>query len=203
MSDLFTDLAGDLERDLPRCPRGAIISALADTWRDFCRRALVWRPVFTLNVVEGQTSYPITITQNADVVQVEEVRWRSESDVTAGAVGLKLGLSAYDIGRDTNGRLVLALKQPPVASVSGGITVRIALAPVRNSTVLEDEDLFLRYQDGIKGGALAELAGKPRRPWSSPSLAQRGRSDFYNAVSNGLADRIRNFAPGHTTMVTA
>jgi len=203
MSDLFTDLSRDLEQDLPRCPRGAIVKALADTWRDFCRRALVWRPVFTLDVVEGQTDYPIIITHNADVVQVDEVRWRSASDVTAGADGLKLGLSAYSIARDTQGRLVLTLKQPPVASLPGGLTVRIALTPVRDSTVLEDEDLFLRYQDGIKGGALYELAGKPRRPWSSPSLAQRGRMDFYNAVSDGLADRIRNFAPGHTTMVTA
>lgn len=196
MADLFTDIARDVEKDLPRCPRGAIIKALSDSWRDFCRRAMVWRPVVVLDRVAGQKMYPVNITSNADVVQVDKVRWRTPDEVTADDRGLVLSLTQYSIHRDSAGRLCLALALPPPDSVTGGLTVHVVLSPKRDETNVEDEDLFLRYQDGIIGGALFDLASKPRRPWSSQTIAARGRVDFMNAVSQGLADRVKNFAPG-------
>jgi hypothetical protein len=202
MSSLFEDLAQDLERDLPRCPRGAIIKALADAWRDLCRRALVWRPVYLIDRSAGQTRYLVQIKESADVVQVDRVRWRNAAEVAADLPGQALNLSAYSFASSDTG-FHLVLRHPPQDDQASGLSVQVVLAPTRNSTDIEcDEPLFLRYQDGIIGGALFDLASTPRRPWTSPTVAKRGRRDFLNAVSMGLSDRIKNFAPGQSILET-
>jgi hypothetical protein len=196
MADVFTDLARDLESDLPRCPRPAIIKALADAWRNLCRRALVWRHTEYLNRVAGTARYEVVIPFNADLVQVDRVRMRTEAQVTAKHPGDAMSIEYYRVERTTDGRIMLTFDPAPVDSVASGIGVTLCLSPKRNETNVEDPDLFIRYEAGVIGGALYELAGKPRRPWSSPTLARQGMTAFNNAISQGLADRVKRYKPG-------
>lgn len=95
-------------------------------------------------------------------------------------------------------------EEPNIIHITGGAAsydVRISVAPKRDACELPSP-LYERYKSAIQTGALANLYGIPRRPWSSQPLAISRRMEFDRRIASAGIDRLMGHQQGPIKMKT-
>lgn len=184
----YEDLVPDMADDLPRCPAPAMVDALRRAFREFCRKTRIWREWLAINQVDGETTYTIIVPYDADLLTANELRLRTAAQVTAGEQGgLVLG-HLWKVTQDPGQLPKLWLDWEPREDITGGLYLEIVMAPNPDVRLCENTDVLMTYADGIRARAVAILASRPNRPWSSDTVMADRQAEYWSDVNRAMAD---------------
>lgn len=161
---------------LPGAPTVALDIALRQAATEFCSKSLAWRfdhP--NIAVTSGTASYAFVPPSGAAAHAITYADFDGdEIDCHAGELNIA---SAVDNWRNATGtpRYVLggatSLQLVPEPGADGTLTLKVALKPSPSATGIDDV-IFNEYREAIMHGALARMMLSPKKPYSSPQLAQ-------------------------------
>jgi hypothetical protein len=83
----------------------------------------------------------------------------------------------------------------PAGTDSYDVFIRVALAPTRTSTDV-DERLSVSYLEDIAAGALSRLLAMPNRPWSNTEGARYYGSVFASAKVDAAIEATKSYGRG-------
>jgi hypothetical protein len=170
----------------------------------FCERTKAYTYVLpAINVVAGQASYTLTpeagyritdvlkdgVVYNGtplnpnDPVSLDFVfgDWR-----VAGVVG------PPDYYISDVARSAVTLVRTPDTSITGGLVVTVAEAPIITATAVPDV-LRERYHEAIKHGAVGALMAMAKRPWSNAAEATWHMQQFNAAIGGADIEKARGY----------
>lgn len=168
----------------PGCPEIAATAALRDSAVQFCEQTLIHQvdhdPVSVIaNVADYDLETPVTQTRVFKIMRA----WYKGTQLTAvapdqvteptvynqsiGGYQKKTGTPVGFIHKDADS---FSLSPVPDATVAGAITMRVALAPLRNSTTVADF-LYQNWGEVISHGALQRILSMVGRPFSNAPAA--------------------------------
>ncbi len=180
LPDILVEVPGVSEPLAERHAREAAIK--------FCRRSKAY--VYTLDpipVIANQPEYDFGAPSKTVIVEPLELWLAGEKLIPATSAELSAtykdwksqsGVPKYYLAEthDVNLRL-LTLALTPNTSDATGVTGRVALAPTRDATGIE-EIIYEDYGREIAYGALATLLLMANKPWSKPDLGDDYRKRF-------------------------
>jgi hypothetical protein len=80
----------------------------------------------------------------------------------------------------------------PASSITGGLTMRVAVAPTADQTTVLDRFWnHLDYRDAITNGALAYMFNMNNMPWTDANEATKRQSMFNDAIGKFDAQRAK------------
>ena len=197
----FEDFCPEVAAECAGAPDSLIISAVRDASRDFCRRTLTWQndPV-SLPYADGTSDYFLDVPDEAQVVLVVSIVADSARRLVPATLDL---LEARWPGwREASGAprgfLVVDSKTVrfvPTPDADGDYVATAAFMPSSTATTL-DAEVYDRYYDVIKSGALARLKTHTAEMFFDPSGAAFHRQLFIAGATAATADRNRGMARG-------
>jgi len=186
---------------MPHCPGlGKLLAfqSVRSAGIEFCERSLRYRYDHpAIDVVGNTSTYTLTPEASARVCDILSVRYNGtlldpatddELDMlwtdwrtVAGSVGYYQGTLAMN---------AVKLIRTPDVSLTDGLTVVIAQAPVHNTTTFPDW-MFERYREGIVAGAFMRLYAMPKKPWSDDGLSVYYGNMFDQAIGRANTDKAQ------------
>jgi len=187
------DLAPRVERDIPRCPRAAILDALSDAWHALCEEAEVFRKEVYIVLVEGQTAYRLNLGVEASATGIASAIWRTAVDISANRPGTAIPADWLILRREGIHHFVDVNKMIGIPR-EGALNLSVILQP---DLYAEDEpqvppDILNRFAAALAAKATAILARKRGEPYFNPDLFDE-QMMIYNAAKNRI--RKHNTAP--------
>lgn len=172
--------------------------AIRDTAIDFCERTLRYRYNHpAIDVVAATSSYTLTPESGARICDILAVRYNGLpidpandadlDDLYADWRTVAGPVVAYQGVLDMN---AVKLVRTPDASLTGGLSVEVAQAPVSNATTVPDW-MFNRYRDGLVAGTLARLHALPAKPWTDNGLAVYHGHLYDQAIGRANTDKAQ------------
>lgn len=151
-------------------------ASVRDAAIEFCKRSLAWvHHMDALPIVAGVADYDLDVPDGAVAIQPLDVWADGEPldpaaprELTAlyGEWRAETGTPLYYLHEVLDGAVrQLTLAPKPIATVSNGLTARLALRPTKTSTEI-DEAIYEEYGTVIANQALGRLLLMPKRPWS-------------------------------------
>lgn len=188
------DLAPRVERDIPRCPRAAVLDALRDAWHALCEEAEVYRKEVSIVLAEGQTAYRLNLGVEASATGIASAAWRTAADIAANRHGTAIPGENFSIRRIGNNQFV-DINQLIGIQGDGALILSVILQP---DLYAEDEpqvpsDILNRFSAALAAKATAILARKRGEPYFNPDLFDE-QMTIYNAAKNRI--RKHNAARG-------
>lgn len=192
--------------EVPGCPEIAAIQAIRDSVINFCELSLIHQadhdPVAT---VAQRADYDLeTPVSGTRIVKVMKA-WHKGQELQPGAPDQVRDPSVYNqsiggytttystprafIQKDSESISLLPI---PDQSLASAITMRVALAPLRNTTTCEDF-LFEEWVEPIAAGAVAKLQLSPGKPYSNPATAAINLSNFKAGVNAARQQATRGY----------
>lgn len=187
---------------VPDCPQIAAVNAIRNACIEFCNRTLYWQEdLDPLPIVANVSNYPIDTPRGTVFIDLIEA-WNDGMALRAASVEeLSRKFRGVDwrtfqgqplyVTRIISSELLLVPQ--PSATVQNALTMRVAVAPDRDSTTVS-EDIYQNYLETIAKGARARLHSTPGQPFFdmglSQLMAQRFRAECTDArieVSRGLS----------------
>lgn len=158
-------LAPYVAPQVPGCPMPAILGALREAAREFCRDTWVWRQKDTVRAREGVTRYPLRLPSDSAFVALASVT------------------------RD--GRPLAHEFEPPetvvlVSAPRGDFEVALALMPSLAASAMPAY-LAEQWGEAIGHGARGRLLAEPGKPWTNGPAAQDSRNLFQRAKGEAKA----------------
>lgn len=204
---LYTDVLGPLLARAEGCPRALAVDALRDTCIEFCKESR-WLTTGSQVVLDG-TQVP-SFDLNVQVLDICEAKVGDDpvfvtylNNPDAEPDALAEG-GEYDYAlrfADPNNPVLTPATGVDAPSVAAPVTVDMVLciAPGPESTEIP-VDLWRRFSEGLKSGAIARLLTEPNKPWSGPSASQsvaRFAGKYARDLATATAEASRNRAqPG-------
>jgi hypothetical protein len=203
----------DVLPHLPSLPPGAAIDLLLrDAAITYCRRSrAIDRDLTPIDIVSGTATYAFSLgAPPAGTEVVHVLRCAVDGVVLDPATQESLD-DWRETWRDESGQAVAYLRPDeasiqivltPDTGITGGLELRVALAPTRSATAVDDrllaDDIHRR---AIVAGTLARAMLTPRKPYSNGELGVRHEREFNRLclVGNVTATRGRTGAPLRTT----
>ena len=205
----FTDLFNDVLPSLPGCGNDLAEYAIKQSIIDACRRSRVWKYwPDPQDVTVGEPEYDVDLPAGTDVAQIMSVRLDGRADPLTPLTVEQLDLTYPDWRTETGVIEAYAQIEPtrirvvkiPDEALPAALAMTLALQPRLASTTFPDW-IYTQFGDSLSAGALARLQRVPKKPWSDPTLAERNKRLFDNAVAaaTGAAARGLTRAPIRTT----
>jgi hypothetical protein len=156
-----------------------------------------------INVVSGQADYPLTPESGYRIVDVlsDGVFFNGKKIDPNDPVGLDMIFGKWRMPSETGApdyyicdvaRSILTLVLTPAVSITGGLLVTVAQAPLVTATQVPDV-LLSHYHEAIKHGALGALMSMNKKPWTNANLAIWHMQQFRTAMSQTDAENARGF----------
>lgn len=191
--------------DLPGCLTSAVDIALRQASIEFCEKSLAWKYSHPdIAVVAATASYDFVPPTDAVVHAITYAAFSgTEIECKAGEQGIMIadwrnatGTPEYVLGGAT------ALTLVPTPDVTGTLSMEVALKPSPSATGVDDS-IFNEYREAIVHGALSRLMMSPKKPYSSPALAQYHQSQFTILTGQAGMRQARNYtrAPLQTSIL--
>lgn len=191
--------------DLPGCSFAAMDIALRQAAIAFCEQSLTWKYTHPdIAVVAATASYNYVPPTQAVVHVVTYAEFDgTEIECKAGESNIAIadwrnqtGAPEYVLGGAT------ALTLVPTPDVAGTLSLEVALKPSPTGTGIDD-NIFSEYRQAIIHGALARLMLSPKKPYTSPSLAQYHDQQFQIKTGQAGLRQARNYtrAPLQTSIL--
>jgi hypothetical protein len=200
--------------DVPGITKEFAVDAIRNAVIDFCEKSRLYKyEPAAINVVASQASYPLIAggalpadTALWDVLYAAHdgveiyPKGKAELDglVTDWRLSTTTGVPGYYmLGVD---RASIRLVTTPADSLAGGLTLELALKPLRASTTCPDW-ILENHIDAIKHGAKWKLFSMQKKPWANAQLALYHMQEFDIACGQGdiMAGRDNTRAPLRTT----
>jgi len=184
--------------DLPGAPAAAVDIALRQAAISFCEKSLAWRYAHPkIAVTSGTASYAFVPLSGAAVHAITYAEFDGdEIECNAGELNIAsavddwrnaTGTPEYIVGGTTSLQLV------PAPDAGGTLTLKVALKPSPSATGIDD-DIFNEYREAIVHGALARMMLSPKKPYSSPQLAQYHAQQFEIKTGQAGMRQARNYS---------
>lgn len=198
----FFDL---LSPDVPGCPQAMQELAVRQAGIAFCEQSLAWTYDHPeIAVIVGTDEYAFIPPVGAVVHAITYAEFNGQeiySDVRPDNMLIwnwrhQTGTPQYALGGPTSVTLV------PTPNVAGPLAMTVALKPSPTATGI-DADIFNEYRTGIAHGALAKLMMSPKKPYTSPALAQMHQQQFNIEAATAGIRKYRGFtrAPLQTAIM--
>lgn len=202
---LYTDQLGPLLARAEGCPRALAVDALRDTCIEFCKESR-WLTTGSQVVIDG-TQVP-NLGMDVQVVDICEARvgddpvfitYLNDPDAEPDALA-ECGEYDYALRfADPNNPILTPATGVAAPSVAAPVTLDLVLviAPGPESTEIS-LDLWRRFSEGLKSGAIARLLTEPNKPWTvSGDAVRRFASKYASDLATATAEASRNRAqPG-------
>lgn len=204
----YSDLLDDVLPSLAADPSDPVTEhAIKRAVIEFCAVSWVWKHLpDAIDVTAGEAVYDLEPLPGTDVAMVMSVALGDQSLdaksvdwLDANVAGWRTVASTprYFTQVDTE-QLILA--QVPDATVTGGLTLTLALQPSQNSTGfpawIANQHLY-----ALASGAIARLMLMPGKPWTDLANGQDHRNKFESATANARANAV--FGLGRSSLRTA
>ena len=197
----FTYFLPEVATEVIGCPQPLIIHALCSAAIDLCRRSLAWMYQPAVFLTETDVAeYDLTLPAGVDLVMptavflngvpIDPVALDNDVDVGAPVVDLGSGTTVR-YAMNENNQLVLL---PAPASDDIEVTLRLAVCPTRDATVM-DAVLADTFYVQIASGAIASLCAQSSKPWTNKEVATERAARFESGV---LAASNRKLKGGTT-----
>jgi hypothetical protein len=189
LPDLIVEVAG--------CPDFTAHQAVLYAAIEFCEKSDAWAIECDPDTQStGDPYYPIPVPSSANLVQVLEfyyngnrleptppdrLRYYFQNWMTASA-----DTTTYYVD-GTNVRLV------PIPIADNPVQVRVSLKPSRTASYL-DSNLYEKYWDELRCGALARIMGQKGHVWSDPDMAAQNRERFLVGIDHARISALRGGA---------
>jgi hypothetical protein len=186
---LYTDLIDPVLARVEGCPRAVVVDAMRNSCMDFCTRSR-WLVAGTQVTVNG-TEVP-SFDLDTQVIDIAEARIAGEQILVTymndpRVDELETGEHAIVFTDPNNIELI------PPATVAEPITIDllVIVAPGPASTEIH-VDLWRRWSEALKHGALCRLYEEPGKPWSNPQAGVYCRGMYEDAITSAAAEAGRN-----------
>jgi len=183
----YADLLPAMVAQLPDCSDDLMEQALQLGGRTFCLETEAL--INTLTADDGvadQTDYAIAAPTSHEVLRIYQVYVRTEEEVTDGEDGTLQDPSKFEYEfLDKNLKFYTA---PFVEDITGGLVVRVVVAPLEDLAVL-DATFLSRWAEYIKAWAFFHLYSMTGKVWASPPQSARYFSDFRTGVAYARRDK--------------
>lgn len=186
MYQTYADLLPLMATLLPRCPESERTAELRKAWLELCERTNIWQAIITRDLVLDR-KHPLTPSDEALVKKVLKVYVRTAAEVAANRAGALLHPGRYDVVRYPGG-VRLEFIEAPIEAVTNGLQVHAVLVPKSGVKECEAPWLLSDYHQALIGRAVYQLAIRPRRPWSSLTIANQGKIDWQNGLTKALRE---------------
>jgi hypothetical protein len=200
----------DIMPDVPGASVALIQQAVRNACIELCRESLCYQHTpNAADIVAEQRDYVLVLpasTQVIDVLHAEvsdvEIFPKSDAQLDAlyGVYGIDWRdiavtgeVAYYQMTDQAKGTIRLVLT--PLSAITGGLEVKLALAPARDASTVPDWLLTSKHE-AIAHGAKHALFAMQKKPWSNADLAvfhgvqfeaAKGRADTATAKGNTRA----------------
>lgn len=185
MADL-NELVPQMQVELNQLPKAMAVGFLNRAARDFCEEVRGWvmeLPEF--NTVPGNPVHVLSLPLDMEAVAIDriEVSGREIRSATMQSLGdfMRTSRSSFRFSRTPS-------KVEPVK-------VWVVVKPARGAVDVDD-DLITRFGEVIVSGAISTMAMLPRKPWTSPELAQYHYRQFKDGMTDARISYIRERTNG-------
>lgn len=223
--DVTSRLMNNLRVSLPGATDGAIRLAMWNVIDELCRTAGVWRDTISVQLTDGETEYPLTPPNGAEVVDILEIthngqpiassangsdspvvtmRGRIESDATQGDAYIYdpdeiggSGVTSFAVFEPS----IITINNPPDANaLQFPLVVAVTLAPVAavDDADFEDwlpDEVWRRQYQPLLNGTLGAMMGQIAKVYSNPTLAAFHQKRFRNQMGLARPDAEKRGQP--------
>lgn len=202
-----SDFLDFLMPDVMGCPSALAKLAVIKASTEFCQETLAYTHEPTaIDLVANQRDYTLSMpSASVNVVDVThaavsgvEITPQSDSQLDAkygSTTNWRLQATTGDVEHyqlTDASRTAIRLILTPAASVTAGLSLRLALAPIPTLATVDLPDfLFNQYQDAIIHGAKSYLFLMAHKPWSDPDRGAWHATQFEAAKGRGDTDTAR------------
>lgn len=193
--------------EVPGCPEITAIQAIRDTMIDFCEKTLIHQvdhdPISTIATVpDYDLDAPVRGTRVVKVMRAwhkntellpaapDQVRDPHVYNQGIGGTETSYSTPTHFVQKDSSSISLLPI---PDQSVTNVITMRVALAPLRNSTSCEDF-LFEQWAETIGAGAVARLQMSAGKAYSNAQTAAVNQAKYLVGVNAARMKANRGYA---------
>jgi len=186
LSNLYEFTMGEL----PDCPKPLLMRNIVLAVREWCMRSQAWEiDLDDIDIIADQDTYQLdSPVEDTEVIACVN---RPSDDVGVKWDGRLLSPGVeYTIEVTKN---MLTLDETPSAASTGGLTVRVAIAPILSATEdMEVPDrLFSDNQDIWAKGAMSRLMLMPKKEWTDIDTARTYHAMFWDGIRLAIAERTR------------
>lgn len=201
---LISDFIPRLLVDAPECPDETARQAIVASAMELCKDAFVWNAIGDpIPLIDGIADYDIESPDDGRPVGVMQA-WLPSRRLTPKTLA-DLGSSMADwtsaqssepvYFNNVAGNAVVRVFPTPMNANRVPLTLRVAFAPTRDATTLDD-DLVDEWDEAILQGARARLFRQPRKPWTD-LLQSKVESDLFDAAkADARIQVIHDGTPG-------
>jgi len=194
----FSSLLPDILPSVAGCPSALALTALRRAADEFCTRTLVWRAELpAMDLVREFPFHRLETSPGSRLVMVLEafIQGRrlapaSEEQLDEEHPGWALLAPGTPVRFTLPRPHELRLVPAPGFFLTGGLLVRVALAPAAGAVETEDF-LLLDHGQALVHGTLTRLMAMPGRAWSDQTLAAYHGRQFRAAVADARAGTLK------------
>lgn len=186
------ELLPDLMPHLTGCQPEVIFWALRAAGREFCRETGAYLAVHRERLRPGMRGIDIAVPEDAEVYRINRVFVNHR----------RINPGLYRLDPLNHSRLLIA---PEVAGKREHhhdheekpaeeprnkpeiIKIEYSMIPTAKCNAYEEE-FFNRYGEAIRSNALSMLFAMPRKPWTSPDMAQYHKSAYLRLKAEAIED---------------
>ena len=186
LSELYEFTMGEL----PDCPKILQMRNIVLAVREWCMRSQAWEiDLDDIDIIADQETYQLdSPVEDTEVVMCVH---RPSDDVGVKWDGRLLSPGVdYTIEVTKN---MLTLDETPSAASTGGLTVRVTIAPILSATEdMEVPDrLFSDNQDTWARGAMSRLMLMKKKAWSDSEMGRVYHDMYWEGIRLAIAERTR------------
>lgn len=190
-----TPLSGLLRHIVPfaaKVPHAMALDVLRQNYIEFCRRTSILTQEITLDIVTGQTSYPLTPLAGYEVYMVKTVQNHNLFE----RVDYWPAYDGFPFHYKIEGNKSLILESAPTEDTTAGINLEVSLLPDDCTNVIPTS-IANPFGRGIAMGAVADLLDIPNKEWTAMGLAERIRGRYYETIQSArnLSETNRQAGP--------
>lgn len=188
MSKLWSDFYDQVLPLVPGLPPGAPADeVIRDSAIEFCELTKCWEfDVPAIDVVGGTPSYSISPGAGKVCVEIKRATFGGKVIVSRTEAELDGWISTW---REDQGEVAyytqpneedIRLVLTPASSLSGGLVIKLIVAPSADSTEVPDS-IWSQHRRAIAIGAIARAMLSPKKPYTNLQLGAVRMQDFYAA----------------------
>lgn len=202
----YDDFLSRTLSEVPGCPEIAAVQAIKDSAIQFCEQSLIHQADHDpVSVVAKINDYDLeTPVKGTRIVKVMKAWYQgrelspSAPDQIGSPLAYNQRIGGYDttysdpqvfFQKDTD---TFSLFPIPEKSVTSGITMRVALAPLRNSTSCADF-LYEQWVEVISAGAVWRLQSSQGKAYFNPKLAQLSGAEYQRGINDARSKALRGY----------
>ena len=190
MGTALSEMYGYTMPELPGCSKIQQLRNIVEAIREWCERTQAWEQALdAMDIVDGKSEYQMDSPIPDTEVICPVHRPSDDIGVHLDERLLSPGVE-YTIPVDKD---VIILETEPVADITDGLTVTVALQPILSASadVEVPDRLFSDWHDVWAKGAMSRLMLMPDEDWSNEKKGVMYHNIFWDGIRLGIAQRTR------------